>query len=122
VKKIALILATAVAALGGDLTGKWSGSFAELGPDGAVAKNSSAYMVLAVAGSTVTGTAGPEEGQQTEISSGRIEGTKVTFELKRGPGTLKFNLTFDGSTLKGTATAERDGEKLTAKLDLKRKE
>ena len=121
-KKIALALLAAAVSYGGGLTGKWSGDFAELGPDGAVAKNSSAYMVLTVAGSTVTGTAGPDEEHQSEISSGRIEGTKVTFDLKRGPGTLKFNLIFDGSTLKGTAMTERDGEKLTAKLDLKRKE
>ncbi len=46
----------------------------------------------------------------------------MTFDvvIDQGP-TLKFDLTFDGDTIKGSANAERDGQKLQAKLELKRK-
>jgi hypothetical protein len=122
VKKLLLALTAATIAFGADLSGKWSGTFVELGPDGNVQRNGTAYMNLKVDGSTVTGTAGPSETEQSEISSGRIEGNKFTFDLKRPQFTLTFQMTLDGGALKGSATAERDGQKLTAKLDLKRQE
>jgi hypothetical protein len=34
---------------------------------------------------------------------------------------MKFDLTFDGENIHGTASAEQEGKKLSAKIDLKRK-
>ena len=120
-KLCACILLLAAAAFGADLTGKWSGTFDATGPDGST-RNSSAYMDLKQSGEKVTGTAGPDSARQKEISNGKLAGTKLTFEVVQPDGgpVMKFNLTFDGVTIKGKATGERDGQKMEAKLDLRK--
>ena len=122
-KKLALILLMAGAAIAGELTGKWSGSFAQIRNDGTEG-NGSAYMDLKLTGTTVTGTAGPSESQQSPVSNGKLVGKKLTFEVVQGDGRpiMKFDLVFDGETLKGSANAEQDGRKLAAKVDLKRRQ
>jgi hypothetical protein len=121
-KKLSVMLLMAAVALAGELTGKWSGSFDAVNPDGST-NPGPAYMDLKIAGQAVTGTAGPSETDQKPISNGRLEGSKLTFEVVMGPGaTLKFDLTFDGESIKGTATAEGDGQKLRANVDVKRKQ
>jgi len=116
----AVALATLVFAA--DLTGQWTGSFDMTAPDGST-NPSTAYLDLKVSGGTVTGTAGPDENKQHPISNGKLEGKKLTFDLvpENGP-TLKFDLVYDGETIKGTATGEHDGQKMSAKLDVKRKQ
>ena len=120
-KRLALMLLVAAVAFAGELTGKWSGSFDTVRPDGST-QPGPAYMVLKVDGQTVTGTAGPDESGQHPITNGRLDGTKLTFDMAREQGTLKFNLIFDGESIKGSASAERDGEPMKAQVDLKRKE
>ncbi len=122
-KRVALIMLMAGLAIAGELTGKWSGSFAEVGPDGAGRDPGGAYMDLKLTGMTVTGTAGPSESRQMAITNGKLDGKKLTFDVVQSDGgpTMKFDLTFDGETLKGSANAEQDGRKLAAKVDLKRK-
>lgn len=121
-KRFALILLVAATAFGADLTGKWSGTFTRVGADGPAQDSGGAYMDLKLAGKVVTGTAGPDESRQMAISNGKLEGKKLTFEVlqENGP-TMKFDLTFDGDTIKGAANGERGGEQMSAKLDLKRK-
>ena len=120
--RLALVLLAAAVAFGGELTGKWSGTFENVGPDGSV-RSSGAYMDLKLSGQTVTGTAGPDESDQRAISNGKLDGKKLTFEVMHGEGpTITFDLTFDGESIQGTAAAERDGKRLNAKLDLKRKQ
>ena len=83
-------------------------------------------MNLKVEGATVTGTAGPDEDKQWAVRKGRLEGGKLTFEVvPEGDGgedgLLVFDLTFDGESIKGTATGTGNGgEKMSAKVDLKR--
>src|SRR5882724_6311083 len=112
-KQLALMLLMAAVAFAGELTGKWSGSFDTVAPDGST-NPGPAYMDLKVAGQAVTGTVGPNESDQREISKGKLEGSKLTFEVVQGPGgaPLKFDLVFDGETIKGTASAEKDGRQL----------
>ena len=122
-KKLALILLMAGAAIAGELTGKWSGTFNQVRPDGTAGDEGGALMVLTLAGTVVTGTAGPDESRQMAISNGKLEGKKLTFEVVQGGGpTLKFDLTFDGETIKGSANGERGGQAMSAKVDLKRKQ
>jgi hypothetical protein len=120
-KRFALMLLMAAVAFAGELTGKWTGSFDTVGPDGST-HTGEAYMSLKLDGQTVTGTAGPDESQQMTISNGKLDGKKLTFDvvMEQGP-TLKFDLVFDGETIKGGATGEHDGQKMQAKLDLKKK-
>src|SRR5436190_23650986 len=110
-KRLALILLLAGAAIAGELTGKWTGTFTRVGPEGSAQDSGSAYMDLKLAGKVVTGTAGPSESQQMAITNGKLEGKKLTFEVVQDGGpTLKFDLTFDGETIKGAANGERGGQ------------
>ncbi len=122
---ICLLLLSAFTLSAGELTGKWSGKFDITNSDGEE-KPDSAYMTLKLEGGTVTGTAGPNEGQQWTIKKGKLEGTKLTFEVPiedngEDNGLLVFDLVFDGDTIRGTAKGSgKDGEKMSAKVDLKR--
>ncbi len=102
-----------------DMTGKWSGSFL-ITMDGET-KDDTAYMVLKQTGTALTGTAGPSADQQWDIQKGKIEGSKVTFEVNADGPTLKFELTLADGHLKGNANAELDGKALKAAVDVQRK-
>jgi hypothetical protein len=65
------------------VTGKWSGSFVAIGPDGQT-KDSTAVLVLKQNGSEITGTVGRNEGEQHEITKGKVEGDKITLESADG--------------------------------------
>lgn len=103
-----------------DVSGKWSGSFDVTGPDGNV-KSDTAFLSLKQDGNTLTGTAGPNESEQMSIRAGKIDGDKITFEvvLENGP-VIKFDLLLADEHIKGTAIGEHDGQKMSAKLDVKR--
>jgi len=101
-----------------DVTGKWSGSFEVTRPDGQT-KASTAFLVLKQSSDAITGTAGPNEDQQFSIKSGKIDGDKITLEVAADDGAvLKFDLTLTGDHIKGDVKGEKDGEKMTAKLDV----
>jgi hypothetical protein len=117
-----LVLLSSVALAGGGLTGKWSGSFDITTPDGET-RADSAYMVLKEDKGAVEGTAGPNADKQWGIKNGKLDGSKLTFEVESEGGLIKFDLTFDGESIKGSAGGQRpDGGKMSAKLDLKRME
>jgi hypothetical protein len=119
---ICLLLLTGMTLSAGELTGKWTGKFDITTPDGET-KPDSAVMNLKLDGTTVTGTAGPNEDQQWTIQKGKLEAGKLTFEVlpEGGDGSLLvFDLVFDGETIRGTATGHDGDNKLTAKVDLKR--
>src|SRR2546425_1251308 len=118
--RLALILLTASLTFAGDLTGKWSGVFEELNPDGSTKGSGGAYMDLKLSGQTVTGTAGPDAASQNAIRNGKLVGTKLTFEMPQGQGIAKFDLIFDGESIKGSVSADKDGQRLSARVDLKR--
>lgn len=119
-ERLVLILLAASLALAGELNGKWSGTFEELNPDGSPRRTGGAFMDLRLSGQTVTGTVGPDAASQHEIRNGTLVGTKLTFEMEREQGVMKFRLIFDGETIKGTVSADREGQQLSARVDLKR--
>jgi hypothetical protein len=102
-----------------NVTGKWSGSFNAIGPDGQT-KDSTAVLVLKQNGSEITGTVGPNEGEQHEISKGKIEGDKITLETADGDLAIKFDLALAGDRMTGEANAVGEGRSLKAKIDVKR--
>jgi hypothetical protein len=117
-----LLLLSSVAVASGGLTGKWSGSFDISTSDGE-SHADSAYLILKESKGVVEGTAGPNIDKQWDIRNGKLDGNKLTFEVPADDGLIKFDLIFDGESIKGTASGERpDGKKMTAKVDVKRVE
>lgn len=114
----ALAVATASAA---DLSGKWSGSFDITAPNGETHPDR-ALMQLKEDHGQVTGTAGPNAEKQWPVRKGKLDGAKLTFEITNEDGSLLvFNLAFDGDEIQGDcAGTNGDGEKMSAKLHLKR--
>ena len=109
------LAAFAVVAQAADVTGKWTGTFTP-----SEGNASEGTINLKQDGDKVTGTGGPNDGEQMPISNGKIEGNTVSFEIAHDGMTLKMVLTVDGDSLKGDVTATRDGQTMNAKLDLKR--
>jgi hypothetical protein len=101
-----------------DFTGKWSGSFADLRPDGS-SGNDTIFMTVTQKGMDLTGTAGPREDQQWPLK-GKVAGNAVTLEVQADGPIIKFTLTFAEGHLKGDANAEMNGQKLQAKVDMQR--
>jgi hypothetical protein len=113
-----LALAAAIA-WGADVTGKWSGSF-QMTRDGEV-RDETAWLVLKQDGARITGTAGPDQEKQFPIKAGSIEGDVIKLEVAAEHGTIFLDLKVDGDRITGDARGENsEGDKLTAKLDLKR--
>ena len=118
-----LIAASAVSAFQAkpvDLTGTWTGTFTPSGgqPGGA-------HIVLKQKAAEVTGTAGPDADRQTAIANGKVATVKgvtsVTFDTTQGNGmVMKFDLKVVEGRLKGQATAEANGEKREAAIDVGR--
>jgi hypothetical protein len=96
-------LLTSVYAQAAGVSGKWSGSSSDNSPMGTV------FAVLKQEGTTLTGTAGPSESKQLPIVSGKVDGDRLTFEVKMGGGTLRFDLTNAGSELRGTVQLSDGG-------------
>ena len=123
-KALLCLIALAVFALAAppdlDLTGKWTGSFNMSSPDGEQ-HDSGIVMVLKQTGAELTGTAGPEEGEQYPITNGKVDGGKITLEVQRGEGhVIKFELAIAGDRMKGGANMSANGETRTAKVDVGR--
>ena len=114
---ILLIALFATTALAADATGKWSGTFAPEGQD-----PSGAFCVLKQSGTALTGTAGPDEGQQWPITNGKIAGNKITGDVNAPEGLVyKMNLVLEGDQIKGEVTVTRDGQAMKGKLELTRR-
>lgn len=104
-----------------ELTGKWSGSFDITNEQGET-KADTAFMDLKESAGSVTGTAGPNSDKQWSLRKGKLDGEKLTFEVAmEDGGLLVFELTYDGTSIQGTCTGTGgEGEKLSAKVNLKR--
>jgi opacity protein-like surface antigen len=115
-----MILAVMLAwsAMAADVSGKWSGSFTpESGDPG------TAYVILKQAGTSLTGTGGPDANEQWPGLQGSVHGNKISFQVKSpSDGTVyKCDLVLDGDHLKGEATfTPANGDPGKAKLELTR--
>jgi hypothetical protein len=68
------------------VTGKWSGTFAVIGPDGQPGTPSTAMMIVKQSGSTLTGTGGPDGNEQWPIQNGKVVGDKITAQVTSPDG------------------------------------
>jgi hypothetical protein len=116
-KTIAVIMLWTVAAMAADLTGKWSGTFKVGGGDHTVPQ----LFILKQQGKALTGSGGPNAGEQYPIEHGRIEGDDVRFELTTGEWKFTYDLKPTGSdALQGDLKLESVGDSRTAKVSLQR--
>jgi hypothetical protein len=118
-KKLICCFVLSAVALLADVTGKWTGTFTH--EEGGESKSEDAYVSLKQAGNDITGTAGPSAEQQFPIKKGSIAGNKITLEVQADEGSFQLTLTVDGDHMIGEVQGQSpDGQKLLAKLDLKR--
>lgn len=113
-----LVVALALTATAADLSGKWTGSFTPESGDGGTA-----YVILKQSGNTLTGSGGPDAGEQWPGLQGTVSGNKVSFQVKSASdGTLyKCELALDGDHLKGEVVfTTADGQSAKGKLELTR--
>src|SRR5260370_28786786 len=101
-------------------SGKWSGSFDITLHDGSVKKDT-AWLNLKEDGNVLTGTAGPNEEQQSEIKEGKANGPGVQFSVERQGGMrLIFDLHLDGDHLKGVANGDMQEGRVKVMVDTTR--
>ncbi len=116
-KMIAVVMLLAAAALPSDLSGKWSGTFKVDGGDHTVPQ----LFILKQQGKALTGSGGPNAGEQYPIEHGRIEGDQVRFEVTTGEWKFSYNLKqTEPDALQGDLKLESVGDSRTAKVSLTR--
>lgn len=120
-----IVLVLALAACAGfavadvNVTGKWKGSFKVTSPEGQ-SGDSTAFLVLTQSGSDITGTVGPDEGEQHTITKGRIEGDKVTLVVEEDGRAIKFDLVATADRISGDVNISHEGQERKAKIDVTR--
>src|ERR687889_2875825 len=87
---VLLLVANTLILSAADVTGTWKGTFTPENRDAGPA-----LVILKQTGDTLTGTAGPDETERHEIAGGKVMGDRITFEVPRGEGTMRFVLTLD---------------------------
>ena len=110
------VLLCAIPALAVDLTGRWWGD--------AVSDNGSqpVYLIVIQEGSSLKGTGGPDPKNQSLLTNGKIQGSRVSFDVIPGNSApLHFELTLDDAGLKGTVRVRRNGQFVTSKVSLRKR-
>ena len=116
-RTFASILLLAASAMAGDLTGKWSGTFKVEGGDHDVPQ----LFILKQQGKTLTGSGGPNPGEQYPIENGRVEADGARFELTTGEWKFTYGLKqISPDTLNGTLKLENVNDSRNAKVSLTR--
>ena len=102
-----------------NVTGTWSGSFDITPPDGSL-QHDTAWISLKQDGNSLTGTAGPNEGKQSDIKNGKVNGADIQFSVPGPGGELLINLHLEGDHMTGEGTADLPNGNLKVKLDVRR--
>jgi hypothetical protein len=123
-RRLLCVLALSALSLCADVTGKWSGTIQIKNGQGD-SKTETAYMVLKQEGTALTGSGGPSEERQMPMRNGKVEGSKLTFEIaigESGDRVMRFTLTASDDQIDGNVTApsKESGTPETAVISLKR--
>lgn len=106
----ALFALSAIMALAADVTGTWKG---EANPNG---KGGPPNFTFKQSGSALTGTTSMR-GNDVEISNGKVDGDKVSFEVtfegQNGKMTTKYSGSVSGTTMKLSAESARGTREVT---------
>jgi hypothetical protein len=114
-RTVTTVLLLAASAMAGDLTGKWSGTFKVDGGD----HNVPQLFILKQQGKTLTGSGGPNAGEQYPLENGRIDGDEVRFELTTGEWKFAYDLKQTGSDgLKGGLKLQSVNDSRSARVSL----
>lgn len=117
VRLIALIVLFAIPTSAADLSGKWSGAFKVEGGDHEVPQ----VFVLKQQGKALTGSGGPNAGEQYPIENGSIDGNEVRFELTTGEWKFTYSLKLTAADkLNGDLKLQSTDENRAAKVSLAR--
>ncbi len=112
-----MVTLLAAGAMAGNLTGKWSGTFKVGGGDHTVPQ----LFILKQQGKTLTGSGGPNAGEQYPIENGRVDANEVRFQLTTGEWKFSYDLKqTDSNVLKGDLKLESVDDSRTAKVSLTR--
>jgi hypothetical protein len=112
---IAIVMLLAVSVMAADVSGKWSGNFKVDGGDHTVPQ----LFILKQQGKTLTGSGGPNAGEQYPIENGRVEGNDITFELTTGEWKFQYALKeTEPDHLGGDLKLTSVGDSRTAKVTL----
>jgi ketosteroid isomerase-like protein len=98
-----------------NFSGKWAGHFDITAPDGSI-QNDAAVLILKQDGAVIAGSAGENEGQQSEIKSGKADGSEIQFTIDSQGAPMIFHLHLDADHLKGDASSG----KMSARVDVTR--
>lgn len=111
-----LFLSITTTAMAADLSGTWAGSFKTEGGEHDIPQ----LITLKQQGQVLTGSAGPNAGEQYPIENGRVDSGKATFEVTTGEWKFTYNLTADGDALAGDLKLESPTDRRMAKVKLTR--
>ena len=116
-KAMAAFVLITISALAADLTGKWSGSFKVEGGDHSIPQ----CFTLSRHGKSLSGSGGPDAGEQYPIENGRVEGDEATFQLTTGEWKFTYHLRqLSADGLAGDLKLESVNDSRTAKVSLTR--
>jgi uncharacterized protein (TIGR03067 family) len=101
-----------------DLSGRWWGTF--IVTLNGQPQEQTVDMTLVQHGATLTGSLGPHVDIQWKITSGSVDGTRVSLEADVDGATAAFSLTLTEGRLTGTAVVVRNGQTMRAQVDVGR--
>ena len=112
-----IVVLLATGAMASELTGTWSGTFKVSGGDHSTPQ----IISLKQDGRKLTGSAGPDLGEQYPIENGKIHGDRVTFEVTSGEWRFSYDLKWSGQDdMKGSLDLKGVNDTRTAVVSLSR--
>lgn len=112
----AIALSAVLTAAPADVKGKWDGTITAQREDGSTHQDT-ALLILDQKDSAVTGTVGGNEDDQHPITSGTIDGNKLTIlaRHKENGREYRLELTVDADDMKGTLSSGQRQAQLVCK-------
>jgi hypothetical protein len=111
---LAIILLLSVNAMAQDFSGKWSGQFKVVGSDSGVPQ----LFIFRQNGDKLTGSGGPNAGEQYPIENGKVDGNRIVFEITTGEWKFGYDLKATGEKITGTLELKSINDKSAATVSL----